>query len=65
MTAAKLKRLKALYANRDDDFWKWRDFVEAIGIEATLEGLGFPLDRNVAAGESRATPLYGTFEVKC
>jgi hypothetical protein len=45
MTAAKLKRLKALHANRDDDFWKWRDFVEAIGIEATLEGLGFPLDR--------------------
>jgi hypothetical protein len=33
-------KLRKLYKNRDDEFYEWRDFVESIGIDATLDGLG-------------------------
>jgi hypothetical protein len=46
MTAAKLKRLNAFYANRNEDFHKWRAFVEKLGIHATLQGLGLSTNMN-------------------
>jgi hypothetical protein len=37
---------RTLYEHRDEEFYEWRAFVEAIGIDATLDELGFPRDRN-------------------
>jgi hypothetical protein len=34
-------KLRTLYEHRDEEFYEWRAFVEAIGIDATLDGLGF------------------------
>lgn len=39
-------RIEKLYANRDRGYSKWRETVEAIGIDATLDALGFSRDRN-------------------
>jgi hypothetical protein len=39
--------LRALYANRDDDFWSWREAVEQVGIDAALDALGFSKDQNL------------------
>lgn len=42
MTVGKLLKL---YANREEDFWAWRDAVEKFGIDATLDALGYSKDR--------------------
>jgi hypothetical protein len=39
------KKLLKLYANRDYDFWTWREAVEGFGIDATLDALGYSKDR--------------------
>jgi hypothetical protein len=39
-------KLRTLYEHRDEEFYEWRAFVEATGIDAILDELGFPRDRN-------------------
>jgi hypothetical protein len=38
--------LRALYENRGDEFWDWREAPEKAGIDVTLEALGYSKDRN-------------------
>lgn len=42
-TTAKIQRA---YEKRNDDWFKWRELVERVGIDPTLETLGFSTDRN-------------------
>jgi hypothetical protein len=40
------EKLRALYEKRDEEFYEWREAVATIGIDATLDALGYSKDRN-------------------